>query len=129
MSQRMKSCLLPDIHDQLPAFDSRVRTTMQAIAEDPTRTIQELARMAHLSSSRLSHLFKVVTGSSLQAVLSGARLQAAAGILESTEKSIKEVSYNVGYRHSPSFVRAFRKQFGATPNDYRSRQRALLNNS
>jgi AraC-like DNA-binding protein len=35
---------------------------------------------------------------------------------------IKEISYYAGYRHAPSFVRAFRNQFGASPSEYRNAQ-------
>ncbi len=79
--------------------------------------------MVNLSSSRLSHLFKTATGSSLQTYLSNCRLEKAAELLQSTEMPIKEVSYSVGYRHAPSFVRAFRNKYASSPNDYRNQQR------
>ncbi len=109
--------------------DYRVRKVMQAIEADPSQDIQDLARMVNLSSSRLSHLFKATTGFSLQTFLSNRRLETSAELLQSTEMPIKEVSYSVGYRHAPSFVRAFRNKFGSSPNDYRSQQRGLLSDS
>ncbi len=102
---------------------------MEAIKADPSVTIQDLAAMVNLSGSRLSHLFKAATGFTLQTFLSNCRLQISAELLQSTEMPIKEVSYSVGYRHAPSFVRAFRNKFGSSPNDYRSRQRDLLSDS
>jgi AraC family transcriptional regulator, arabinose operon regulatory protein len=110
-------------------IDSRVRKVLQAIEADPSCEIQDLAQMVNLSNSRLSHLFKSTTGISLQSVLSDARLQRAAELLQSTDMAVKEISYHVGYRHAPSFVRAFRNKVGASPNDYRSRQRVPLSDS
>jgi AraC family transcriptional regulator of arabinose operon len=102
---------------------------MQAIESDPSLAIQDLAAMVNLSGSRLSHLFKATTGFSLQSFLSNCRLQVSVELLQSTEMPIKEVSYSVGYRHAPSFARAFRNKFGSSPNDYRSQQRDLLSDS
>ncbi len=102
---------------------------MEAIEADPSLAIQDLAAMVNLSGSRLSHLFKATTGFSLQTFLSNCRLQISADLLQSTEMPIKEVSYSVGYRHAPSFVRAFRRKFGSSPNDFRSQQRDLLSDS
>jgi AraC-like DNA-binding protein len=116
-------------YQESPPADHRIRKVLQAIEANPSCDIQELARLVNLSSSRLSHLFKITTGSSLQSFLSNWRLQRAAELLQSTEMPIKEVSYCVGYRRAPSFVRAFRNKFGCRPNDYRSQQRVVLSNS
>jgi len=110
-------------------IDHRVRTVLQAIDADLALDLHALARVVNLSSSRLSHLFKSSMGMSLQSYLANQRLQQAAALLESTQVPVKEVSYRVGYRHAPSFARAFKNAFGSSPNDYRSRQRLLLSDS
>jgi AraC family transcriptional regulator of arabinose operon len=130
MSERAKLSAWQGIgHSERVAADHRIRKVMQAIEADPSLDIPGLARMVNLSSSRLSHLFKATTGFSLQTFLSNARLAASAKLLQSTEMPIKEISYSVGYRHAPSFVRAFRNKFGSSPNDYRNQQRLLLSDS
>ena len=96
--------------------DRRVEKVLRAIEEDPFRGVQELASLVSLSTSRLSHLFKATTGVSLQTFLSDMRLQRAAELLQSTDMPVKEISYQVGYRHAPSFVRAFRNRGGSTPH-------------
>jgi AraC-like DNA-binding protein len=108
-------------HSPLPT-DDRIRRVLQAIESNPEHSIQELSDMVNLSSSRLSHLFKTATGFSLQTFLTNCRLQLALDLLHSTEMPIKEISYRAGYRHAPSFVRAFRNKFGASPSGYRSEQ-------
>jgi transcriptional regulator GlxA family with amidase domain len=101
--------------------DPRIERVLQAIEADPFCEVQDLAGLVNLSSSRLSHLFKATAGVSLQGFLSNLRLERAADLLQSTDMPIKEISYQVGYRHAPSFVRAFRKKIGSSPNDYRKR--------
>ena len=109
--------------------DPRVRRLLEAIQHDPSHNIVSLARLLNLSRSRLSHLFKSDMGCSLQSFLARRRLEQAATLLWQTDLPVKEISYNVGYSHPSSFVRAFRQKFACTPNDYRSRARISSNNS
>jgi len=113
------------VHGTKLNYDERVRQVLRAIAADPSHDIPALARLVTLSDSRLSHLFKLETGCSLQTFLVDRRLEAAALALCQTENSVKEVSYTVGYRHPPSFVRAFRNRFGCSPSEYRAQQQIL----
>lgn len=129
MFLKEKSSGLWAMADAQQVADHRVRKVLQAIEADPTPDLRQLARMVNLSSSRLSHLFKTATGLSLQTFLAQRRLERAAELLQSTDMPVKEISFYVGYRHAPSFVRAFRNRFRASPNDYRGRQRAALSNS
>jgi AraC family transcriptional regulator of arabinose operon len=99
--------------------DPRIRRVLQAVGEGESHSIEELARMVNLSSSRLSHLFKTQTGLSLQNVINRRRLEIAVELLRNTSMPVKEVSYRAGYRHASSFVRAFRNEFGASPSSYR----------
>lgn len=105
------------------ADDQRIRNIVEALQISPAYGVRELARMVNLSPSRLSHLFKSETSSSLQSFLSDCRLQKAAELLLGTETPIKEISYMVGYSHPSSLVRAFRHKFHCRPNDFRSRAR------
>jgi AraC family transcriptional regulator, arabinose operon regulatory protein len=100
--------------------DRRIKSILQTIESNPASDVTALTHVVHLSSSRLSHLFKHEVGCSLCSYLADRRLEKAAQLLRRTDTPVKEVSYIVGYRHSPSFVRAFRKKFGCTPNDLRN---------
>jgi AraC-like DNA-binding protein len=113
--RRKRSQPIPPVHDQ------RIESILQTIEADPASDVTALARVVHLSRSRLSHLFKCEVGRSLYSYLADRRLEKAAELLKRTGTPVKEVSYIVGYRHAPSFVRAFRKKFGCAPNDCRSR--------
>jgi AraC-like DNA-binding protein len=103
-----------------PVHDHRIECILQMIDADLAFDVTALAQVVHLSRSRLSHLFKREMGQSLYSYLADCRLERAAQLLQQTQTPVKEVSYIVGYRHAPSFVRAFRKKFGCAPNDCRN---------
>jgi transcriptional regulator GlxA family with amidase domain len=107
---------------RLSANDGRIRKVLSKIEQDPAFTVQGLAGLIGLSSSRLGHLFKAETGVELRHFLLEARLEKAAELLRQTDMQIKEISYAIGYHHVPSFDRVFRKKFNVSPADYRRRQ-------
>jgi len=100
--------------------DGRVQRVVQVLNEDPFRTLPELAHSCQMSMSRLSHLFKNEIGINVKNYRTERRLQIAASKLASTGMPIKEIAYTVGYRHSSSFVRAFKTHFGLSPASYRT---------
>ena len=102
--------------------DFRIQEAVRLLNENASFTLSELARRCHLSISRLSHLFKAETGFTVKNYRRHCRFRAAARMLETTDLSIKEVAYAVGYHHTSSFVRAFILHSGASPNNYRKRQ-------
>jgi AraC-like DNA-binding protein len=110
------------------ASDPRIARVLGAIGDNPFVTIADLSRLVSLSHSRLSHLFKAAQGMSLNRFLSNRRVERAAQLLSSTERQIKEITYDAGYKQVPSFVRAFHRRFGRSPTSYRM-QRITLTNS
>jgi transcriptional regulator GlxA family with amidase domain len=99
--------------------DVRIRKVLTKIAQDPAVSVQSLACLVKLSSSRLGHLFKADTGMELRHFLVESRLEKATDLLRNTDMQIKEISHTVGYQHVPSFDRVFRKRFHVSPADYR----------
>jgi AraC-like DNA-binding protein len=99
--------------------DLRVRIALRILDGEPNHTISGLAVKLRLSKSRFSHLFKAETGTSVKTYALNRRLQKARRLLLTTNMEIKEIAYYLGYRHGPSFARAFKTQFGTTPNLYR----------
>jgi AraC-like DNA-binding protein len=101
------------------AQDNRLRKILDVIESGSLCTIGDLALEFHLSASHLQHLFKAQTGSRLGRQLVEQRLHRAALLLLESNMSVKEVAYAVGYKHPPSFVRAFERYFEQTPGHYR----------
>jgi AraC-like DNA-binding protein len=105
--------------------DIRIRKVTRAIERRQFDSVRQLAQLVNLSGSRLSHLFKEQTGLNLGGLLVKQRLERAAQLLRSKEMTVREISQHVGYRHAPSFVRAFKKMFDCSPIVYRIREQAV----
>ena len=102
--------------------DPRVGRAQALIEQNLHRQLRlgEVAGIMAMSSSRLSHLFKIQTGVSPARHLKLIRLQRAEDLLENSSLSIKEISAAVGVDFS-RFVRVFREAYGVTPRQYRLR--------
>lgn len=101
--------------------DYRIQRVVEILNQDPSSTLQEIAHSCQISASRLSHLFKDEIGVNVKNYRLDCRLQVAAAMLVSTSTPIKEIAYSTGYRHTSSFVRAFKSHFGLSPTYYRGR--------
>lgn len=111
--------LIPFIFDRL--MDYRIEELVKKIEFDLNRTppIEELARVMGMSVSRLQHLFKKETGTSITKYIKELRLQKAREFLETTHLSIKEIRGKVGIANEPHFLHDFKRRFGRTPSEYR----------
>lgn len=85
-------------------------------------TLDELAEHCGLSRSHLSRIFPIVTGYSISGYLRGRRLTSAAHALADGAPDILEVALDAGYGSHEAFTRAFREQFGTTPDEVRRRR-------
>ena len=99
--------------------DPRIEKAVRLLNEDSSRTLTDLASDCILSISRLSHLFKAKTGHTLGNFRRNCRFHAATKMLATTDMSIKQIAYALGYHHTSSFVRAFELHVGVSPSDYR----------
>lgn len=81
--------------------------------------LKNLARAAHLSTTRLSMLFKERTGSSFTDYLIRHRIKQACTLLKDTDLQLKEVAIQVGYEDYSQFTKMFKKVMGCAPRDYR----------
>jgi AraC-like DNA-binding protein len=97
----------------------QIEKAVRLLDENTSQTIAELANRCNLSVSRLSHLFRAHAGLSLRRFRYHRRFEQAKKMLTTTDMSIKEIAYLLGYRHSSSFVRAFEVSAGQSPSSYR----------
>lgn len=77
---------------------------------------------AHFAIDRtyLYKLFKKNIGSSPQAYLISHRISKACDLLVSTERSISEIAYGVGFNDLADFSKQFKKQTGMTATEFRA---------
>jgi AraC-like DNA-binding protein len=102
-------------------MDYRVQKAVKLIQKDFSRDLKtnEIADLLNISPSRLRHLFKDDTGTTLVQYLKTLRLRQAKYLLETTFLTVKEIMLQVGCKDESNFVRDFKKQYGLTPAKYR----------
>lgn len=69
------------------------------------------------------HRFRQAFGMSPRAMMSKLRIHSAQQLLLEGRKSIKEIARAVGYGRQHEFARAFRREVGLSPTEWRSRPR------
>ncbi|WP_439590850.1 helix-turn-helix domain-containing protein [Microbacterium sp.] len=82
--------------------------------------LTRLARIANLSPSRLSHLFAAALGIPPQRYVERERLNRAAQLLASTDRSVSAVARDVGWDDPLYFSRRFARRHGESPTAYRA---------
>ncbi|MBZ0300463.1 MAG: AraC family transcriptional regulator [Anaerolineae bacterium] len=86
---------------------------------DQSVTLAEMAAHAELSVSHFSHLFKEQTGYSPMDYFIHLKMQHACTLLTLTRRTIREISFSIGYDDPYYFSRIFKKVIGSPPNAYR----------
>jgi transcriptional regulator GlxA family with amidase domain len=89
-------------------------------------SLSELSRCVNLSPSRLQHLFRAETGTSLMRHLQSLRMKKAQALLETTLLSVKEIMLRVGVKDRSHFERDFKRIYGLTPTQYRATVMLIL---
>ena len=82
-------------------------------------TLEEVAGHVQLSPYYFSKLFKDEAGMTFIEWLTSFRIEQAKKLLDDTNLSLKEISYEVGYHNPNYFSRVFKKMVGKAPTDYR----------
>jgi AraC family transcriptional regulator len=89
-------------------------------------TLEEIAAVAGVSRYHMSRAFTIATGQSASSYTRARRLSEAARALAKGAPDILTLALEAGYNSHEAFTRAFREQFGVTPEAVRG-QRHLNN--
>lgn len=115
---------VPTAPPPLSAADHRIRRVLEVMEREYSSALTaiRLAGVLGLSRSRFEHLFKAETGGRFRPTLRQIRLSKAQTLLAKSSLSIKEVAFRVGFQSTPAFSRAFQKQYGQPPSQWRRGQ-------
>lgn len=106
-------------------IDERILRVLEHIdahlAED--LDVATLAEVAHLSPSRLSHLFREQLETTVLRHVEAQRMELAARLLEMTREPVAEIARRVGFADPLYFSLRFRRVRGMPPTAYRSELR------
>ena len=101
------------------AFLVRFREVVEARLEDSEVSVDDLAAEMNLSRVQLYRKVKQITGSSPVELLRTTRLKRAYQMLLTTDKSVSEVAYAVGFTAPSYFTKCFKEEYGMVPGDVR----------
>jgi AraC-like DNA-binding protein len=82
--------------------------------------VDDLARAAGLSQAHFSREFRRSFGESPHAYLLTRRLERAAALLRTTDRSVAEICLAVGLQSVGSFTTSFTRTYGLSPTAYRA---------
>ncbi|HEY8929260.1 MAG TPA: helix-turn-helix transcriptional regulator [Mucilaginibacter sp.] len=109
------SSVLTQVEKILSGYFSR-----NSIAEQGLPTVKYLAEQVHLSPNYLSDLLKKETGRNAQDHIHFYLIEEAKNILLSTDKSVGEIAYSLGFEYPQYFNKLFKQKTGKTPVEFRS---------
>ncbi len=101
------------------AFILNLKEVFEAHMDDLQFDLDQLSQELYLSRSQLGRKVKALTGKSPAIYLRSLRLQKARQLLLSTELSIKEICYDVGFSNPAYFSSSYLEEFGETPTNTR----------
>src|SRR6266487_2246760 len=81
--------------------------------------VPQLARAARLSTAHFSREFRRAFGDTPHQYLMTRRLERAAALLRTTDRTVADICLAVGLRSVGSFTTSFGRAFGVTPTEYR----------
>ena len=87
---------------------------------DETLDLKTLANEAALSDFHFHRIFKALKGEAIGGYITRLRLEAIARLLRYTALTIEEIAFNIGYETPASLSKAFKKQYGISPTEYRT---------
>ncbi len=82
-------------------------------------TVQHIAGQLHLSPKYLSSLLRVLTGQSTQQYIHDKLIEKAKEKLSTTNLSISEIAYELGFEHLQSFSKLFKTKTKLSPLEFR----------
>jgi AraC-like DNA-binding protein len=83
--------------------------------------VDDMARAAGLSRAHFSREFRAAFGESPHAYLLTRRLERAAALLRTTDRSVADICFSVGLQSLGSFTTSFTRTYEMSPTAYRAK--------
>jgi AraC family transcriptional regulator len=113
------------VHEQIS--DRRIVRVLEYIEAhlDERLSLDVLAEEAAVSKFHFVSVFSKSVGATPHRHVQHVRMQAAAGMLRETDKSILEIALACGFLSASHFAATFRRYFAQSPSEYRATRRVV----
>lgn len=98
-------------------FVTRFRQLVEERMQDSALNVEELGRDLGMSRVQLYRKLKSLTNFSPVELLRQVRLKKAASLLASSELTVAEIAYEVGFSSPSYFTKCYKEEFGETPGE------------
>lgn len=110
------------VSDVDKGFVDRFRELIEENLADSELSVEDLGSKMGLSRVQLYRKIKALTNYSPNELVRIARLKKAASLLVSSEKTISEITYEVGFTSPSYFTKCYKEYFGESPTDFLKRR-------
>ena len=107
----------PQIVLKEDTFLLKFRDFVEKNMADSDLSVETIGAELGLSRVQLYRKIKALTGQSPVELLRTARLQKGRELLQTTDKTVSEVAYEVGFTAPSYFTKCFKDEFGVSPSD------------
>jgi len=83
-------------------------------------TVHSIADQLHLTANYLSDMLRIQTGQTTQQHIQKRLIEKAKEMLSTTELSVSEIAYHLGFEHPQSFHRLFKNRTSVSPLEFRA---------
>ena len=108
-------------NEQGKTFLNRFREILRDNMADANYGVERLGTEMGMSRAQLYRKVKNLTGMTPIELMRKTRLAKGKQLLNSTDMTIAEIAYNVGFTSPSYFAKCFKEEFGRTPGDERNR--------
>jgi DNA-binding response OmpR family regulator len=112
-----------DVCDMDKEFVEKFKALIEAKKGDSTLNVEDLGREMGLSRVQLYRKLKSLTNYAPNELLRMARLRRAASLLASSDLSVAEIGYEVGFSSPSYFTKCYKEQYGENPTELVKRKR------
>lgn len=112
-----------NLSDMDKDFVSRFKALVEEKMGDAELNVEDLGKDMGLSRVQLYRKLKSLTNYAPNELLRQARLKKAASLLASSEMTIAEIAYEVGFSSPSYFTKCYKEQFGESPTDFLKRKK------
>ena len=102
-------------------FSNKFNTIMESKYSDPDFGVNEMAAEMAMSRSTLYEKFSEISETTINNYMKSFRLRKSLEFLSNSKLMVEEIAYMCGFRDPCYFSRIFKKEYGVTPKEYKSR--------